>query len=533
MDQQIESQSNNSKNIIAIFFSIIITALVVGITVFYWQSLTIKKSQSNSQKQILKHNNQLSQSQKKQNELKNQISSLQNQLTQLSISTTTKNQYIQEKNNSYKYVYTNEEFNYTFEYPQNWSFSEYGLYSEKFNLVRLFNPNDMYYGGSTVPIKISFRRKKNNNIKENIKNPSLLLEETMLIANETAYIVKELGSKSLDSSPLYSYVDYRIFFHDEYVFKIGVDSNIIADAISNTDKNVQEKKELGNVLNKVISTFKFFDKKKHIETSNNIETTQTDSQTILHPECNVGNPPRTYSYEKMRDGLNLCGNRIDLPAREFEDKEFALFVDYNSNDEGYLLKSISLKEPYNEIILGKISSYEGIIFDIMHNYEMGEFKDNYFVAGHSGCAPGSCNDIFILNYETSEFILFTKNISNCQLDMSLSGTKSEKFFNASYISENSTGHLKCLSLKDEEIKLTVNGENFTKKEINENKGAEYLDIINCEPLPLGVLSYEKEKLEEYSKYFPKKIPCYYNHYSDDRQLTGYINFENNKFIPKE
>jgi len=252
---------------------------------------------------------------------------------------------------------------------------------------------------------------------------------------------------------------------------------------------------------------------------------------ILHPECSDENPPRIYSMGKMMNNeLDLCGNKTGFSAREFINENFILFVVSDISEGGNkirTLKTISTIPPFDEVVLGNFTNV-GFTLD-------GSYVDDVFVHSVYGDGPGSLGNIFIFKPATKDYIIANSRGSNFgDIRISVAGSVSKTEYFAEYISEKSQLADTPYNLRDEDIQLTINEKTFTKKDITEGKGEAYLNVFNCNFQDLGSYKEKPEqyqqRIEEYLKYFPSKVPCYENSFTENRKPFGFVDLMSNEFV---
>lgn len=299
---------------------------------------------------------------------------------------------------------------------------------------------------------------------------------------------------------------------------------------------IQLNNQISNLQNKLSQ---LQEDKEIIPEENTANEATKINEVILHPECTKENPPKIYTYVKMSKGLDLCGEKTKFAAYEFKDEKVILFVDFsfgNYENKTHTLRLISTESPFEEIILGSFIGSNGIMTGLGAG---GYYIDDFFVLWTSADGPGDLKNIFIFNPKTKEYIIAERSSWNAKQKLSVSSSISETNYFAEYNTESFLGPDEVYAIKDEDIKLIINEKVYTKKEMTEGRGKEYLNIFDCQFIDIGsfnsedsVLRSEKRLREYYLKYFPAKIPCCENSYWDDPGIIGFLDLKNNKFVPE-
>lgn len=155
MDEQNTIQSNesvqNSKNIWIIIASVILTALIVGGNVFWWQKTIFQTEQRKFQQQLASLNNQLELVRQENENLMGQIAESKLSFTNDNIiDETASNKGWEEFNSGGKFVYstenwssysdTNDNFSFSIEYPDEWQLHGSVFYDSNDNKIAEFLP---------------------------------------------------------------------------------------------------------------------------------------------------------------------------------------------------------------------------------------------------------------------------------------------------------------------------------------------------------------------------------------------------------
>ncbi len=284
-------------------------------------------------------------------------------------------------------------------------------------------------------------------------------------------------------------------------------------------------RELHDKVDGILDSFEYVKNVEVIE--KNISENMAVGEIILHPECTDENPPRIYNYAKAERGLDLCGNKIESNAYEFEDEKFILFVDFDFGDyedKVHTLSLISTEAPFEEIVLGTFIGFDGLMGSLSYSTDSeNKINDIFFLWG-SGDSPGDLKQIFIFEPRTKNYLL-AENYANFGR-RTISVFSSNSNYSVQYYTDFRIGG-EDIVMDDEDISLVINDEKFTKKEVASGRGEEYLDVFDCRFL--DILNHDEKRLKEYLKYFPDKVPCYKNSFSNVPEVIGFIDLENNEF----
>ncbi len=265
---------------------------------------------------------------------------------------------------------------------------------------------------------------------------------------------------------------------------------------------------------------------------NNFESNEKNpiSDVILHPECSEKNPPQVTS-NKTSSVLDFCGNKTEFSAREFKDEGFILFVETSIREDGNeirTLRTISISPPFNEIVLGNL-------LDIELFLDHGNYVDDVFFQFSYADGPSSIEQIFIFKPNTKDYIIAKTRSNNFgDIRKLVAGSVSKTGYFAEYHTWPAVSVYS--DVKDDDIQLTINETTFSKKEISEGKGDEYLKIFSCHFLDFFQIEEKSEqyqqRLEEYLKYFPLKVPCYsYEGFrTNNLEPIGFIDLEKKEFV---
>lgn len=356
------------------------------------------------------------------------------------------------------------------------------------------------------------------------------------MAEEQVNTLEETQKKSTWTSvtPFSKYLALALFVTLPFVgFWLGY--KYAPEKVVEVEGVVERESELENSAEKVIEVERAAERGSEFEDSAELNNFESDekksiSDVILHPECSEKNPPQITS-NKTSGVLDFCGNKTEFSAREFKDEGFILFVETSIGEDGNeirTLRTISIRPPFNEMVLGNL-------FDVELFLGRGNYVDDIFLKSLYADGPGSMEQIFIFKPSTKDYVIArTKSIFGYQRIL-VAGSVSKTGYFAEYdrwLVPVDLYHDK----KDDDIQLTINETTFTKKEITEGKGDEYLKIFSCHFLGFFRIEEESEqyqqRLEEYLKYFPSKVPCYsYEIFrTNNLEPIGFIDLEKNEFV---
>ncbi len=210
---------------------------------------------------------------------------------------------------------------------------------------------------------------------------------------------------------------------------------------------------------------------------------------------------------------------------------FAILFTACSSNSQTIVSDDKECEADNQLILSKGKG--GYTAQLCGDDKKSDFGDPYIYNDHQffymyGDAPGYANKILIHNSESGEYILATEMFWSPNQTYNVNSSNNSDGFAA--VLNKETGIGADYTIEDSEVKMTVNGKEFTKKEVTEGKAQNYEQIFDCHFKMFPYEEGKEEVAEFYLADFPEKIICFDDLYSEDAKATGYIDLINNEYM---
>ena len=271
-------------------------------------------------------------------------------------------------------------------------------------------------------------------------------------------------------------------------------------------------------------------------------------EMVNHPECSGNNPPSIYDggRKTYMPSLNLCGEKTEFPAYEFEEENLILFTDKRNDDhepKTYSLKIISTQYPFEEKVLS--TKINDLNLDISNLFE----ERGLYFWGAFGDGPGYYASVFIFEPKSKDFVYFYKK-AMLGVNINIVSSKSLVAFNAEKKTRVLLEECEDCALSNDDIEIIINDEEFVKKDVDNELIKNQEALFSCQPLGFivpednyyeypdrypdsygRIIERGKINIRKYIKYFPDKFPCFINEESD--KITGYFDLVENKFVSAE